>query len=77
MAVTGRNCIICQQQVRDPVCIIPHILKIVAFLEYLNYEGGKFSKSKNRGVFGPAAKDTGDPCSGLEILPTFIETRNR
>jgi methionyl-tRNA synthetase len=27
--------------------------------EYLTYEGGKFSKSKNRGVFGPAAKGTG------------------
>ncbi|RYP51761.1 hypothetical protein DL768_002984 [Monosporascus sp. mg162] len=27
--------------------------------EYLNYEGGKFSKSKNIGVFGNSAKDTG------------------
>ncbi|OBZ72544.1 putative methionine--tRNA ligase, cytoplasmic [Grifola frondosa] len=31
--------------------------------EYLNYEGGKFSKSHNRGVFGPAAKETGIPSS--------------
>ncbi|KAI0058593.1 methionyl-tRNA synthetase, partial [Artomyces pyxidatus] len=31
--------------------------------EYLNYEGGKFSKSHNRGVFGPAAKETGIPAS--------------
>ncbi|KAH9481394.1 putative methionine--tRNA ligase, cytoplasmic [Psilocybe cubensis] len=31
--------------------------------EYLNYEGGKFSKGKNRGVFGPAAKETGIPAS--------------
>ncbi|PCH42525.1 methionyl-tRNA synthetase [Wolfiporia cocos MD-104 SS10] len=31
--------------------------------EYLNYEGGKFSKSHNRGVFGPAAKETGIPRS--------------
>lgn len=31
--------------------------------EYLNYEGGKFSKSKNRGVFGPAARETGIPNS--------------
>ncbi|KAI0926156.1 hypothetical protein AcW1_008394 [Taiwanofungus camphoratus] len=31
--------------------------------EYLNYEGGKFSKSHNRGVFGPAAKKTGIPVS--------------
>ncbi|KAI2640243.1 methionyl-tRNA synthetase [Xylaria nigripes] len=27
--------------------------------EYLNYEGGKFSKSRNIGVFGTAVKDTG------------------
>ncbi len=32
-------------------------------IEYLNYEGGKFSKSHNRGVFGPAAKETGIPPS--------------
>ncbi|PPR00891.1 hypothetical protein CVT24_000376 [Panaeolus cyanescens] len=31
--------------------------------QYLNYEGGKFSKSKNRGVFGPQAKETGIPAS--------------
>ena len=31
------------------------------YLEYLNYEGGKFSKTHNRGVFGPAAKETGIP----------------
>ncbi|KAF7315234.1 WHEP-TRS domain-containing protein [Mycena indigotica] len=31
--------------------------------EYLNYEGGKFSKSRGRGVFGPAAKETGIPSS--------------
>lgn len=36
----------------------PHLLS-----EYLNYEGGKFSKSKNRGVFGPAARETGVPAS--------------
>ncbi|KAI0386019.1 tRNA synthetases class I (M)-domain-containing protein [Hypomontagnella monticulosa] len=29
--------------------------------EYLNYEGGKFSKSKKVGVFGNSAKDTGVP----------------
>lgn len=29
--------------------------------EYLNYEGGKFSKSHNRGVFGPSAKEAGIP----------------
>jgi methionyl-tRNA synthetase len=29
--------------------------------EYLNYEGGKFSKSKGVGVFGTDARDTGIP----------------
>lgn len=32
-------------------------------IEYLNYEGGKFSKSRNLGVFGPAARDTKVPSS--------------
>ncbi|KAI9478725.1 MAG: tRNA synthetases class I (M)-domain-containing protein [Benjaminiella poitrasii] len=31
--------------------------------EYLNYEGGKFSKSRNVGVFGNNAQDTGVPPS--------------
>ncbi|TFK40406.1 methionyl tRNA synthetase [Crucibulum laeve] len=44
--------------------------------EYLNYEGGKFSKSRNRGVFGPAAKDTGIPASVWRyyLLSTRPET---
>ncbi|KAG6842329.1 hypothetical protein C0991_010618 [Blastosporella zonata] len=45
-------------------------------LEYLNYEGGKFSKSRNRGVFGPAAKETGIPASVWRyyLLSTRPET---
>ncbi|KAI0314309.1 methionyl-tRNA synthetase [Amylostereum chailletii] len=44
--------------------------------EYLNYEGGKFSKSHNRGVFGPAAKETGVPSSVWRyyLLSTRPET---
>ncbi|KAF9015319.1 tRNA synthetases class I (M)-domain-containing protein [Cyathus striatus] len=44
--------------------------------EYLNYEGGKFSKSKNRGVFGPAARETGIPVSVWRyyLLSTRPET---
>lgn len=30
-------------------------------IEYLNYEDGKFSKSRGIGVFGNDAKDTGIP----------------
>jgi methionyl-tRNA synthetase len=33
------------------------------FIEYLNYEGGKFSKSRNVGVFGNNAEATGIPPS--------------
>ncbi|KAK4044674.1 tRNA synthetases class I (M)-domain-containing protein [Parachaetomium inaequale] len=37
-------------------------IKTVSTTEYLNYEGGKFSKSKGVGVFGTNARDTGiDP----------------
>lgn len=32
-------------------------------LEYLQYESGKFSKSRGIGVFGPSAKATGVPPS--------------
>ncbi|KAJ7475900.1 tRNA synthetases class I (M)-domain-containing protein [Mycena latifolia] len=39
------------------------MLHHVSSTEYLNYEGGKFSKSRGRGVFGPAAKETGIPAS--------------
>ncbi|GAB1320341.1 hypothetical protein MFIFM68171_10551 [Madurella fahalii] len=34
-------------------------VKLVSTTEYLNYEGGKFSKSKGVGVFGNNARDTG------------------
>ena len=33
----------------------------ISCTEYLNYEDGKFSKSKNTGVFGDQAKDTDIP----------------
>ncbi|KAK9474357.1 tRNA synthetases class I (M)-domain-containing protein [Dipodascopsis tothii] len=40
---------------RDPWTMLHHI----STTEYLQYEGGKFSKSRNVGVFGNNAKDTG------------------
>lgn len=43
--------------------LIVFLLSLKTFTEYLNYEGGKFSKSHNRGVFGPAARETGIPVS--------------
>ncbi|KAF9649892.1 methionyl tRNA synthetase [Thelephora ganbajun] len=46
--------------------------------EYLNYEGGKFSKSHGRGVFGPAAKETGIPASVWRyyLISTRPETQD-
>ncbi|KAL4066891.1 tRNA synthetases class I (M)-domain-containing protein [Scleroderma citrinum] len=54
------------------------MLHHVSTTEYLNYEGGKFSKSKNRGVFGPAAKETGIPASVWRyyLLATRPETQD-
>ena len=37
------------------------LLKTVSTTEYLQYESGKFSKSRNVGVFGDNAMDTGIP----------------
>jgi methionyl-tRNA synthetase len=36
---------------------------VLHFVEFLNYEGGKFSKSRNLGVFGTQAQQTGVPAS--------------
>ena len=37
------------------------LIHAILFAEYLNYEDGKFSKSRGVGVFGDMAKDTGIP----------------
>ena len=34
-------------------------MKCISVTEYLNYEGGKFSKSRGTGVFGNDARSTG------------------
>jgi len=59
-----------------PYIYSTHLTLLVYATEYLNYEGGKFSKSKNRGVFGPAAKETGIPASVWRyyLLSTRPET---
>ena len=36
--------------------------------EFLNYESGKFSKSKGTGVFGSDAKESGIPSDGMEMV---------
>ena len=37
------------------------LMRNISVTEYLNYEGGKFSKSRGVGVFGNDAKETGIP----------------
>ena len=45
------------------------MMKRISVTEYLNYEGGKFSKSRGVGVFGNDAKDTGIP---VEVLYSLL-----
>ncbi|KAH9972765.1 methionyl-tRNA synthetase [Lactifluus volemus] len=54
------------------------LLHHLSTTEYLTYEGGKFSKSHNRGVFGPAAKETGISASVWRyyLLSTRPETQD-
>ena len=47
----------CQMGTEDPWTKLHHL----STTEYLNYENGKFSKSRGVGVFGNNAKDTGVP----------------
>ena len=47
----------CQMATGDPWTKLHHL----STTEYLNYESGKFSKSRGIGVFGNNAKDTGVP----------------
>ena len=47
------------------------LMKSISVTEYLNYEGGKFSKSRGIGVFGNDAKDTGIPVE-VSTLPVAL-----
>ena len=45
------------------------MMKKISVTEYLNYEGGKFSKSRGTGVFGNDAADTGIPVEVFRYAP--------
>lgn len=47
------------------------LMKTISVTEYLNYEAGKFSKSKGMGVFGNDAKDTNIP---VEVWRYYLLT---
>jgi methionyl-tRNA synthetase len=48
------------------------LMKSISVTEYLNYEGGKFSKSRGVGVFGNDAKDTGIPVEVQLLMPLHL-----
>ena len=52
------------------VCL--HVMAVVYFVEYLNYEDGKFSKSRGVGVFGNDAKDTKIPADVYRFYLLYI-----
>ncbi|CAI7870758.1 unnamed protein product, partial [Closterium sp. NIES-53] len=47
------------------------LMRTISVTEYLNYEGGKFSKSRGVGVFGNDAQDTGIP---VEVWRYYLLT---
>ena len=49
-----------------------NIIFLSGFQEYLNYEDGKFSKSRGVGVFGIDAKNTGIPSDVYRFYLLFI-----
>lgn len=46
-------------------------------LEYLNYEDGKFSKSRGVGVFGNDAQDTGLPADVFRFYLLFVRPESQ
>ncbi|THG18871.1 hypothetical protein TEA_026704 [Camellia sinensis var. sinensis] len=49
------------------------LMKTISVTEYLNYETGKFSKSRGIGVFGNDAKDTNIPVEVSDTLFTWAD----
>ena len=47
------------------------VMRTISVTEYLNYEGGKFSKSRGVGVFGNDAQATGIP---VEVWRYYLLT---
>ena len=47
------------------------------YVEYLNYEDGKFSKSRGIGVFGTDAKDTGLPADIFRFYLLYVRPESQ
>ncbi|KAK9825825.1 hypothetical protein WJX81_000084 [Elliptochloris bilobata] len=52
------------------------LMSRISVTEYLNYEGGKFSKSRGVGVFGNDARDTGIPVEVWRYLLLSLRPEN-
>lgn len=53
------------------------LVKNIMATEYLNYEDGKFSKSRGVGVFGNDARDTGIPADVWRFYLLYIRPENQ
>lgn len=53
------------------------IVDSVVATEYLNYEDGKFSKSRGVGVFGDSAKDTGIPADIFRFYLLYVRPESQ
>ena len=67
---------VCSYQ--DEMSPFSELFFLVTTAEYLNYEDGKFSKSRGVGVFGNDAKDTDIPADVYRFYLLYVrpETRN-
>lgn len=57
----------------DNYCVVNHMIAT----EYLNYEDGKFSKSRGTGVFGNQAKDTGIPADVFRFYLLYVRPESQ
>ncbi|KAJ8307320.1 hypothetical protein KUTeg_015404 [Tegillarca granosa] len=57
----------------DNFSIVNHMIAT----EYLNYEDGKFSKSRGSGIFGDHAKDTGIPADIYRFYLLFVRPESQ
>ena len=49
----------------------------ISSTEYLNYEDGKFSKSRGTGVFGDQARDTGIPADIYRFYLLYVRPESQ
>jgi len=53
------------------------VLTCFCYPEYLNYEDGKFSKSRGTGVFGDQARETGIPADVYRFYLLYVRPESQ